>query len=160
MKLKTNENETNENVALNFETLRYDLSESSGNVTNGTYNLVSVILNVASVGLLTAAPAGSTSGSESLVALLVIIQFADHVKKKFISQLVHCISCVLQKLIKCFNGTAISTYFSVVLPSNLPVIPVRKSKDFNLYFPLHHYLVHLCNNFTNFLLFLNNSCYI
>ena len=32
MKLQTNENETNENVALNFETLRYDLSESSGNI--------------------------------------------------------------------------------------------------------------------------------
>ena len=32
MKLKTNENETNEHVALNFEILKYDPSESSGDI--------------------------------------------------------------------------------------------------------------------------------
>ena len=32
MKLETNENKTNEHVALNFETLKYDPSESSGNI--------------------------------------------------------------------------------------------------------------------------------
>ena len=32
MKLQTNENKTNEHVALNFETLKYDRSESSGNI--------------------------------------------------------------------------------------------------------------------------------
>ena len=32
MKLQTNENETNDHVALNFETLKYDPSESSGNI--------------------------------------------------------------------------------------------------------------------------------
>ena len=46
-------------------------------VTTGTYSCVSVILNVAFVGLLTAATAGSASGSASLVAFLVITQFSD-----------------------------------------------------------------------------------
>ena len=32
MKLKTNENETNKHVALNFEILKYDPSESSGDI--------------------------------------------------------------------------------------------------------------------------------
>ena len=32
MKLQTNEKETNEHVALNFETLKYDPSESSGEI--------------------------------------------------------------------------------------------------------------------------------
>ena len=32
MELQTNENETNEHVALNFETLKYDPSESFGDV--------------------------------------------------------------------------------------------------------------------------------
>ena len=32
MELQTNENETNEHVALNFETLKYDPSESSGDI--------------------------------------------------------------------------------------------------------------------------------
>ena len=32
MKLQTNENETNEHVALNFETLKYDPSESFGDI--------------------------------------------------------------------------------------------------------------------------------
>ena len=32
MELRTNENETNEHVALNFETLKYDPSESSGDI--------------------------------------------------------------------------------------------------------------------------------
>ena len=32
MELQTNENETNEHVALNFETLKYDPSESFGDI--------------------------------------------------------------------------------------------------------------------------------
>ena len=32
MELQANENETNEHVALNFETLKYDPSESSGDI--------------------------------------------------------------------------------------------------------------------------------
>ena len=82
-----------------------------------------VILNVAFVGLLTAATAESTSRSASLVALLVITQFSDQVKIIFISQLIG-VSSVLQKLFKCFNGKTISTSFSVLLPSNLPIMLV------------------------------------
>ena len=49
-------------------------------MTTGTYSFVSFILNVGLVGLLTAATTGSESGSASVVALLVITQFSDHVK--------------------------------------------------------------------------------
>ena len=42
---------------------------------------MSLILNVAFVGLLTTTTAGSAAGSSSLVALLVITQFSVHVKK-------------------------------------------------------------------------------
>ena len=49
-------------------------------------------------------------------------QFSDHVKIGFISQLINGISSVLQKLLKCFNGTTISTSFSMLLHSNFPVI--------------------------------------
>ena len=91
-------------------------------MTTATYSFVSFILNVAFVGLLTAATARSESGSASLVALLVITQFSDQVKIRFISQLINGISNVLQKLHKFFNDTTISTSFSVSLPSNLPVI--------------------------------------
>ena len=48
----------------------------------------------------------------------------------FISQLINGMSSVLQKLLKCFNGTTISACFSVLLPSNFPVILVLYSKDF------------------------------
>ena len=81
---------------------------------------MSLLLNVAFVGLLTAA----TAGSASPVALLVITQFSDQVKMRLISQLINSISSVFQKLLKCFNGTIISTSFSVLLPSNLPVMLV------------------------------------
>ena len=85
------------------------------------------------MGLLTAATAGSASGSafqDLYVALLVITQILDKVKIRFISQLINGISNVLQKLLKCFNGTTISTSFFVSLHSNLPVIFVLQSKDF------------------------------
>ena len=83
------------------------LSSPVDKVTTGTYNLVSVILNVAFAGLLTA----PTAGFASLVALLVNTQFSDHIKTRFIAQLTNGISSVLQKFLKCFNGTAISTSF-------------------------------------------------
>ena len=85
---------------------------------------MSVILNVAPVGLFISATAGLVSGSGSLVALLVITQFSYKFKIRFISQLINGIPSVLQKLLKYFNGTAISTSFSVSLPSNPPVILV------------------------------------
>ena len=69
-------------------------------MTTGTYNFVSVIFNVAFVGLLTAASAGLTSGSASLVALLVITQIPDQVKIRFISQLINGISSVFQNVLK------------------------------------------------------------
>ena len=64
-------------------------------VTTVTYNFVSVILNV---------PAPVE---------LVITQVDDHVKIKLTSQLIKGISRVLQKLFKYFNGTIISTSFSL-----------------------------------------------
>ena len=83
---------------------------------------MSVILNVVFVRLLTAATGGFAPGSASLVALLVITHFSDQVKTRFISQLINGISSVLQKLIKYFNGTTISTFSSVLLPSNYPAM--------------------------------------
>ena len=63
-------------------------------MTTGAYNFVSFTLNVAFVRLLTAVTAGSAPGSASLVALLVITQFSDQVKIRFISQLIKGISSV------------------------------------------------------------------
>ena len=83
---------------------------------------MSSILNVAFVALSTAATAGSASGSASLVALLVITQFSDQVKITFVSLLINGIFSALQKLLKCFNGTTISTSASVLLTSDLPVM--------------------------------------
>ena len=91
------------------------LSSSVDRVTNETYNVVSVILNVAPVGLLTAAIAGLASGSASLVALHNFL--TSCLKKLFKCEKV-------KKLFKCFNGTAISASFSVLLPSNPRVMLV------------------------------------
>ena len=96
-------------------------------MTTGTYNFVSFILNVAFVGLLIAATAGSVTDQSHyllLASLLVITQFSDQVKIRFISQLINGISNVLQKLLKCLNGTTISSSFSIFLPSDLPVMLV------------------------------------
>ena len=82
---------------------------------------MSVILNVAFVALSIASTAGFASGS---AALLVHKQFSDHVKIRFISQLINGMSIVLQKLLKCFNGTAILLSSSVFLPSDISVILV------------------------------------
>ena len=83
------------------------LSFSVDKITTGTYNFVSIILNVAFVGLSVAATAGFAWGSTSLVALLVNTQFSDHVKARFISQLNNSMFSALQKLLKCFNETTI-----------------------------------------------------
>ena len=99
-------------------------------MTAGTYNFVSFILSVAFVGLLTAATVGLAPGSASLVALLVITQFSEQVKIRFISQLINGLSSVLQNLLSCFNGTTMSTSFSVFSPCNLLVMLVLESKDF------------------------------
>ena len=98
------------------------LSTSVGKVTTEIYNFVSFILSVAFVGLLTAATTASLAGSPSLVGLLVITIFSDQLKITFISQLINSISRVFQKLLKCFSGTTIPIFFSVMLPSYFPVI--------------------------------------
>ena len=72
---------------------------------------MSVILDAAFLGVSTATTAGSVSGSASLITQLVITQFSDQVKVRFISQLINGISSVIKKLLKCFNGTTISTFF-------------------------------------------------
>ena len=53
---------------------------------------------------------------------LVIAQVDDHVKIKLTSQLIKGISRVLQKLLKYFNGTTISTSFSLPATGVLRVI--------------------------------------
>ena len=87
---------------------------------------MSLVLNFAFVGLSIAATAGFSlwAGTASLVTLLVNAQFSDYVKVRFISQLINDMSSALQQLLKCFNGTTISTSFSVLLPSSFPVILV------------------------------------
>ena len=64
-------------------------------MTTGRYNFVSIILNVAFVGLLISTTEGSASGLASLVALLVITKFSDQVKIRFISQLINELFSVL-----------------------------------------------------------------
>ena len=61
-------------------------------MSTGTYNFMSVILNIAVVGLITAATAGSASGPASLAALVVIKQFSYLVKIRFILRLINGIS--------------------------------------------------------------------
>ena len=51
----------------------------------------------------------------SRFVILVITQFADHVKIKFTSQLIKGMVRALQKFLKYFNETAISTYFVPIL---------------------------------------------
>ena len=107
------------------------LSFSADKVTTVTYNLQSVILKAEFVELLILSTAGSASGSSSLIALLVNIQFLDQVKVKNTSQLINGISNVLQKLLQYFNSTTILTSsFSTSLPSNFPVIQVLSRKGF------------------------------
>ena len=65
------------------------LSSSVDKVTTTTYYFVSSILNVAFVGLLIAATAGLALGLASFVALLVVTEFSDQVKIRFISQLIN-----------------------------------------------------------------------
>ena len=76
------------------------LSSFVDKVTTGTYSFVSVILNVAFVGLLISGNCGFSSVpvpiNLSLVTLLVNTQFSDHAKIRLISQLIYGISSVLQ----------------------------------------------------------------
>ena len=60
---------------------------------------------------------------------LVITQVDDHVKMRLTSQLIKGISRVLQKLLKYFNGTVISTYFSLPAAGVFPVIFILDLND-------------------------------
>ena len=85
-------------------------------VTTGTYNFVSVILNVAFFGafiLSHASTGGSASGSACLANCVVIsvkAQFLDQVKVKDSLQLIKGMSKYLQKLLKYFNERTISRF--------------------------------------------------
>ena len=92
------------NPVLNYS--KSFLSFSVDKVTTGTYNFVSVIWNIA--------PVGETSFHLfviTLLSMLVITHSLGQGKIKDTSQLINGISKVLQKLLRYFNGTAISTSF-------------------------------------------------
>ena len=58
-----------------------------------------------------------------------IIQFSDQVKMRLNSQLINGISTVLQKLLKYFNGTGISTFFVLSLLGVFPVVLIWDLSD-------------------------------
>ena len=60
---------------------------------------------------------------------LVITQVDDHVKMRLTSQLINGISRVLQKLLKYFNGTIISTSFVLPAAGVFPVIFILDLND-------------------------------
>ena len=78
---------------------------------------MSVILNIAFVGTLIAGLAGlsSCAVTASCVVLSVKIQFSDYVKIRFTSQLINCISKILQKLLQYFNDTTIFCVIVVII---------------------------------------------
>ena len=80
-------------------------------VTTGTYKFVPVILNFPSP------------------RELIITQFVDHIKFELTPQLIKGISRVLQKLLKYFNGTIISTSFPLPLSGVFPVIFILDLND-------------------------------
>ena len=100
------------------------MSFSFDKVTTGTYNFVSVILNVAPDG---ATIAGSASASAVISAKT---QFLDQVRIISTSQLINGISKFLQKLLKYFNGITTSTFVNESLPCGVfPTILVLYLKD-------------------------------
>ena len=92
------------------------LSSSVDEVTTGTYNFVSVTLNVPLVGAFIADLAGLSPWT-ALAACVVIsavkTHFLDQVKVRDTSQLIKGVSKLLQKLLKCFNGATISRFLLV-----------------------------------------------
>ena len=88
------------------------MSFSFDKVTTGTYNFVSVILNVAPDGLTFAVISAKT-------------QFLDQVKINSTSQLINGISKLLQKLLKCFSGITTFAFVNESLSSGVfPAIVV------------------------------------
>ena len=100
------------------------LSFSADKVTTGTYNFVSVIINVAFVGEAIAGISGvfPCAGTAAYVIISVKTQFLDQVKVKDTSQLINGMSNVLQILVRCFNGTANSISLVSLLTTVFPVI--------------------------------------
>ena len=90
---------------------------------------MSVIWNVAFAEALISNRGGTILGSSSWVLSSVITQFLDQVKVKSTSQLISGTSDVLQKLLRCFNGTENSTSFIFSWPAVFPVILVLYLKD-------------------------------
>ena len=80
------------NCSKSFESFSFD------KVTTGTYNFVSVILNVV--------PDGATIAviTPAFTVISATTQFLDQVKINSTSQLFSGISKLLQKLLKCFSG--------------------------------------------------------
>ena len=76
---------------------------------------------------------------------------------RLISQFISGISRVLQKLPKCFDGTAISAFF--VLPS-AGIFPINFFVDLNDSESVKIDAAYLCNIAINFQVFLNNYHYM
>ena len=85
------------------------LSFLADKVTTGTQSFVSVIWNSYLVGATIAGE--SLFFSTSLTVISAKAQFLDQDKINSFSHLINGIFKVLQKLLKCFNGTAISVSF-------------------------------------------------
>ena len=106
------------------------LSFPADKVTTETYNFVSVIVNVAPVGAAIAGVLGIVPCAKTATCVIISVktQFLDQVKVKGTSQLINGVSNVLQKLRRCFNGTANSTPL-VSLTGVFPVMLLLYSND-------------------------------
>ena len=87
---------------------------------------------------------------------LVITQF-DHVRIRLISQLIKCISRVVQNVLMCFNGTAISKFFVLPAAGIFPFILSLNLKNSESVIAAFGSSLQYCHKF---LMFLNNYCYI
>ena len=90
------------------------LSFSADKVTTGTYNFVSFILNVAPA-IAGLAGLSSCAGTAAVIFKSVKTQSLDQVNVEDTSQLINSISNVLQKLLRCFNGTIILASYITLL---------------------------------------------
>ena len=93
------------------------MSFSFDKVTTGTYNLVSVISKVNSVG---ATIAGLEPGFS---VISTKTQFFDQVKINSTSQLISGIFKLLRKLLKYFSGITTSVSFLSILVASYPFSP-------------------------------------
>ena len=98
-------------------------------MTTGTCNFTSSISNIARYKALISGTGGSALGLASCVVLSVISQFLDQVQFRDTSQLINDISIVLQKLLRCFNGTENLPAFVFLLLAVFPVMLVLYLKD-------------------------------